>query len=140
MSSVWGMVTRQTKAGVLGPEHAIDRYAAMKLYTANAVRLVGEDDLLGALHPVNLADIVVFHSTRIRLRVPWMNFQNCAPALLWAAVKCNTIPKGCSSGRSELTAKVGKLERSTTNLLIRAGATYSMAPDRCCLLEDCNPR
>ena len=55
------MVTRQTKAGVLGPEHAIDRYTAMKLYTANAARLVGEDDLLGALQPVKLADIVASH-------------------------------------------------------------------------------
>lgn len=46
MASVRGMVTRQTKAGVLGPEHAIDAYTAVKLYTADAARLIGEDDRL----------------------------------------------------------------------------------------------
>ena len=33
----------------------------MKLYTANAARLVGEDDLLGVLQPVKLAEILAFH-------------------------------------------------------------------------------
>jgi predicted amidohydrolase YtcJ len=51
MASVWGMVTRQTRAGVLGPEHAIDVATAIRLYTADAARLIGESDRLGTLEP-----------------------------------------------------------------------------------------
>ena len=61
MASVWGMVTRQTRAGVLGPEHAIDVRTAVRLYTADAARLIGEADLLGTLEPGKLADFIGFH-------------------------------------------------------------------------------
>ena len=60
MASVWGMVTRQTKSGGLGPEHAIDAYTAVKLYTADAARLIGEDDRLGVLQPGKYADLVAY--------------------------------------------------------------------------------
>jgi predicted amidohydrolase YtcJ len=43
-TSIWGMVTRQTKVGVMGPESAIDLFTAVRLYTADAARLIGEDD------------------------------------------------------------------------------------------------
>lgn len=60
MASVWGMVTRQTRAGVLGPEHAIDIATAIRLYTADAARLIGESDRLGTLEPGRLADVVAY--------------------------------------------------------------------------------
>jgi predicted amidohydrolase YtcJ len=62
MSSVWGMVTRQTRAGVLGPEHGVDVRTAIRLYTSEAARLIGEADRLGALEPGLLADVVAYRS------------------------------------------------------------------------------
>jgi predicted amidohydrolase YtcJ len=61
MRSVWGMVTRETGgAGVLGPEHAIDRETAIGLYTTEAVQLLGEQDERGTLEPGKLADFVAY--------------------------------------------------------------------------------
>ena len=60
ISSVWGMVTRLTRAGVLGPEHAIDARTAVRLYTSDAARLIGEADRLGSLQPGFLADLVAY--------------------------------------------------------------------------------
>ena len=61
MRSVWGMVTRQTGgAGVLGPEHAIDRETAIRLYTSDAARLLGEQHDRGTLEPGKLADFVAY--------------------------------------------------------------------------------
>jgi len=61
MASVWGMVTRETRAGVLGPEHAIDLCTAVRLYTADAARLIGEAEMLGTLEPGKMADLIGFH-------------------------------------------------------------------------------
>jgi predicted amidohydrolase YtcJ len=60
MFSVWGMVTRQTRAGILGAEHAIDVRAAIRLYTRDAAQLIGESDRLGTLQPGRLADLVAY--------------------------------------------------------------------------------
>jgi predicted amidohydrolase YtcJ len=60
MMSVWGMVTRQTRAGVLGAEHAIDVATAIRLYTVDAARLIAESDRLGTLQPGRLADVVAY--------------------------------------------------------------------------------
>lgn len=60
MRSVWGMVTRQTVAGVQGAEHAITRDEAIELHTVAAVRLLGEEDLRGSLVPGRLADLTVW--------------------------------------------------------------------------------
>ena len=62
MSSVWGMVTRQTRVGVLGPEHAVDVRTAIRLYTTDAARLMGESDRLGSLEPGSLADVVAYRA------------------------------------------------------------------------------
>jgi predicted amidohydrolase YtcJ len=57
--NVWGMVTRGTKAvGIQGPEHAIDRYTALELYTAGPARLDREADRRGFLQRGYLADFV----------------------------------------------------------------------------------
>lgn len=60
MQSVWGMVTRQTVAGLQGPEHAITRDEAIALHTVAAAQLLGEDHLRGRLVPGSLADLTVW--------------------------------------------------------------------------------
>ncbi len=60
MVSVWGMTTRGTTAGVVGPEHAIDRAEAVALHTVNAARLTGESELRGRLRPGAFADLTVW--------------------------------------------------------------------------------
>ncbi len=61
--SIWGMVTRGTqKAGIQGPEYAIDRYTAVWLYTAAGAELSGESRRRGTLRPQRLADLVAFHT------------------------------------------------------------------------------
>lgn len=64
---LWGMVTRGTlKAGVQGPEYAIDQYTAVQLYTAVGAQLNGESHQRGTLNPRRLADLVVFRSNPIK--------------------------------------------------------------------------
>lgn len=61
LTSVWGMVTRATRAaGVQGPEHAIDRGAAIELSTAAGARLDREADRRGTIAPGRLADLVAY--------------------------------------------------------------------------------
>jgi predicted amidohydrolase YtcJ len=64
--SLWGMVTRGTlKAGIQGPEYAIDQYTAVQLYTGAGARLNGESHRRGTLEPHRLADLVAFRSNPI---------------------------------------------------------------------------
>lgn len=64
--ALWGMVTRGTlKAGIQGPEYAIDQYTAVQLYTAAGARLNGESHRRGTLQPGRLADLVAFRSDPI---------------------------------------------------------------------------
>jgi predicted amidohydrolase YtcJ len=58
MASLAGMVTRDTRAGVLGAPHAITRQEAALAHTAGAARLLGEQRLRGTLAPGMLADLV----------------------------------------------------------------------------------
>ncbi|GAA3027017.1 amidohydrolase [Streptomyces lactacystinicus] len=60
MVSVWGMTTRDTTAGVVGPEHAIGRSEAVALHTVNAARLTGESAVRGSLRPGAFADLTVW--------------------------------------------------------------------------------
>lgn len=55
--AVHGMVSRQTPAGVFGPEHGIDRETALRLYTATAAELLGHGHS-GRLVPGAPADLV----------------------------------------------------------------------------------
>src|SRR6266704_5254540 len=64
--SLWGMVTRGTlKAGIQGPEYAIDQYTAVQLYTFAGAQLNGESHLRGTLEPRRLADLVAFRSNPV---------------------------------------------------------------------------
>jgi predicted amidohydrolase YtcJ len=78
MASVWGMVTRQTRAGVLGPEHAIDVRTAIRLYTADAARLVGESDV-GTLQAGRQADLVAYRGDP--MKTPADRLRSLRPAL-----------------------------------------------------------
>ena len=64
--ALWGMVTRGTlKAGIQGPEYAIDQYRAVQLYTVAGAQLNAESHRRGALQPCRLADLVAFRSNPI---------------------------------------------------------------------------
>jgi predicted amidohydrolase YtcJ len=64
--SIWGMVTRGTlKAGIQGPEYAIDQYTAVQLYTVAGARLNNESHRRGTLEPRRLADLVAFQADPI---------------------------------------------------------------------------
>jgi predicted amidohydrolase YtcJ len=61
MTSVWGMITRGTKAaGVQGPEHTIDLATALRLHTMGTAALDHEPDRLGSITPGKLADLVAY--------------------------------------------------------------------------------
>jgi predicted amidohydrolase YtcJ len=59
LRAVGGMTTRATPAGVLGPEHAITRDEALRLYTVGGARFLG-GAAAGALVPGAPADLVAF--------------------------------------------------------------------------------
>ncbi len=54
------MTTRQTPLGILGPGHAITRYEAVRLHTADAARFASEGHLRGTLALGKLADFAVY--------------------------------------------------------------------------------
>lgn len=60
MHSIWDMATRETVAGVRGPEHAITIGEAVALHTTSAARLLGETSTRGMLTPGRFADLTVW--------------------------------------------------------------------------------
>jgi predicted amidohydrolase YtcJ len=59
--AIWSMVTRGTKqAGIVGPDLAIDRFAAFRLYTAGSAELNWEGERRGTIQPGRLADLVAY--------------------------------------------------------------------------------
>lgn len=61
LRAVSGMTTRATPAGVLGPEHAISRQEALRLYTVAGARFLG-GDTAGALVPGAPADLAAYRA------------------------------------------------------------------------------
>ena len=55
------MTTRATPAGVLGPEHAISREEALRLYTVAGARFLG-GEAAGTLVPGAPADLVAYRA------------------------------------------------------------------------------
>jgi len=60
MAAIWGMTTRQSPVGPLGPGHAITRYEAARLHTADAARFAGDEQIRGTLAPGKLADFAAY--------------------------------------------------------------------------------
>lgn len=60
MFSLWSMATRQTVAGVRGPEHAITVADGIQLHTSAAVRMLRESDVRGVLIPGRFADMNIW--------------------------------------------------------------------------------
>jgi predicted amidohydrolase YtcJ len=70
MEAIWGFVTRQTRTvGILGADQAIDRYTALKLYTACGAALDGEEARRGTLEPDHLADLVAFRADPMQVEL-----------------------------------------------------------------------
>jgi predicted amidohydrolase YtcJ len=61
LRAVGGMTTRATPAGVLGPEHAISREEALRLYTVAGARFLG-GETAGTLVPGAPADLVAYRA------------------------------------------------------------------------------
>ncbi len=61
LRAVAGMTTRATPAGVLGPEHAITREEALRLYTVAGARFLG-GETAGALVPGAPADLAAYRT------------------------------------------------------------------------------
>jgi predicted amidohydrolase YtcJ len=59
LRAIHGMTTRMTPAGILGPEHAITRAEAMRLYTVVGAQLLG-GPATGTLVPGAPADLVAY--------------------------------------------------------------------------------
>ncbi|MFI7708685.1 amidohydrolase [Nonomuraea sp. NPDC049480] len=77
--SIWGLVTRGTRTvGVQGPEHAVSRYDALRLYTAAGAALLGESANLGTIEQGRLADLVAFRTDLIEC--PIDDLPELAPA------------------------------------------------------------
>ena len=62
MRSVWGLATRQTVAGVQGPDYAVSVDEAISMHTTAAARLLGEEDYRGSLAPGRLADLTMWNA------------------------------------------------------------------------------
>jgi hypothetical protein len=61
LRAIAGMTTRSTPAGVLGPEHAIGREEALRLYTVAGARFL-DGEPAGTLVPGAPADLVVYRT------------------------------------------------------------------------------
>jgi predicted amidohydrolase YtcJ len=61
LRAIAGMTTRATPAGVLGPEHAVSREEALRLYTVAGARFLGGEPA-GTLVPGAPADLVAYRA------------------------------------------------------------------------------
>jgi predicted amidohydrolase YtcJ len=92
MGSMWGMATRQSPIGVLGPRHAISRYEAARLHTADAARFVGDGDIRGTLAPGMLADFAAYRADP--LTCPVDQLPDLLPALAVIGGRARHDPDG----------------------------------------------
>jgi predicted amidohydrolase YtcJ len=101
MVSLWGMTSRQTPLGVLGPEHAIARYEATRLHTADAARLVGDANIRGTLEPGKLADFAAY--TVDPLTCPLDELPQLQPVLTVIGGRPHHDPRGLLTPRAAPT-------------------------------------
>lgn len=58
--AIWSSITRGTRdAGVVGPDQALTRQEAIRLYTIDSAYATGEEHLKGSLEAGKLADVIV---------------------------------------------------------------------------------
>lgn len=81
MRSVWGMVTRQTVAGIRGRCEAVDRRTAICLHTTRAVQMLGEQGRRGRLWPGHAADFTVWPADPYL--VPVAELEHLIPRQTW---------------------------------------------------------
>ncbi|KAH6880825.1 amidohydrolase 3 [Thelonectria olida] len=60
MHSIWGMTSRQTVAGIMGPEHAICIEEAIAMHTTLATALLRESDTRGTIATGRFADLTIW--------------------------------------------------------------------------------
>ena len=88
--SIWGMVTRDTlKAGIQGPEYAIDQYTAVQLYT---VAVPGSTTkVIDVAHSNHAGWLTWWLSRQIRSPARSMNSHHCGPSLRWLEAVLSTM-------------------------------------------------
>jgi predicted amidohydrolase YtcJ len=89
MRAIHGMTTRETPAGVLGPEHAISRAEALRLYTVTGARLLGAP-ATGTLVPGSPADLAIYSADPL----------TCPDAELFGLTPAATVVAGRLAYRS----------------------------------------
>jgi len=96
MFAVWGMTTRQSPVGVLGPGHAITRYEAVRLYTADAAQFAGAGQVRGILGPGRLADFAAYPADP--LSCPIGELAGLEPVLTVIGGRTRYDPRGLTPG------------------------------------------
>ena len=100
MLAVWGMTTRQSPVGVLGPGHAITPYEAVRLYTAGAARFVGDGEVRGILGPGRFADFAAYPADP--LSCPVDELAGLEPVLTVIGGRTRYDPRGLTPGGDTL--------------------------------------
>ncbi|KAJ4110321.1 hypothetical protein NW768_012081 [Fusarium equiseti] len=70
MRSLWGMNTRQTVAGIMGPEHAISVQEGVAMHTTLAAKLLRETDTRGTIAPGRFADLTIWPRNPMAIQDP----------------------------------------------------------------------
>ncbi|KAH7006772.1 amidohydrolase 3 [Ilyonectria destructans] len=78
MRSIWGMTTRDTVAGVVGPEHAIKSDEAVAMHTTKAAELLRESDIRGDITPGKFADVTIWPRDPLTVNDPY-DFRDLEP-------------------------------------------------------------
>ena len=96
MAAIWGMTTRRIPVGVLGPGHAITRYEAARLHTADAARFAGDGQTRGTLAPGKLADFADYPADP--LTCPADELRGLSPVLTVVGGRPRHDPRGLLGG------------------------------------------
>jgi len=96
MAAIWGMTTRRIPVGVLGPGHAITRYEAARLHTADAARFAGDGQTRGTLAPGKLADFAAYPADP--LTCPADELRGLSPVLTVVGGRPRHDPRGLLGG------------------------------------------